>query len=155
MGTVLKVLAALMVIVGTAFFIMKNTYHKGNEQERKPILTQEQALASLREAWKISIKNEVGSHPSAEDFARRLSETEEEIKQSWYEAKLMPFPEARRLLQREDGGSPLFLYGDTGRLPTQGLCWVLTWKNLLAGGYVAYLDATTGQVFAIEILIEG
>lgn len=121
----------------------------------KQTLTQKQALTSLREAWRTSIKNQVGLHPNAEYFARRLSETEEERKRNWYEAKLMPFPTALLLLQREDGGSPLFLYGDTSRLPTRGLCWVLTWKNLLAGGYVAYLDAITGEVFAIEILIEG
>ena len=119
--------------------------------ETKPTLTAAQALMQLRQTWSTKIKK--GNGPNS--FDMRLADTEEEMKLNHYHAEILRTAKVLKQLERADGKPTNFFYGSLAAFPKKGSCWVLTWENLLRGGFVAYLDAVTGEVYAIQVLQEG
>ena len=94
-------------------------------------------------------------------FESRMDNTEWERERNWYtERKIACAEDLKKELQKYEQevlkrGFPGMLYSDYDQFPIKGECWELEWHNLMAGGFIAYIDATTGKVLAIKILIEG
>jgi hypothetical protein len=130
---------------------------KEQKMDATKSITEKEALDALRQAWDRTIRQEVQANgDDVKSFEYRLRGTEDELKLGSFTAEQKPFPDTLGLIRKEHGPSPAhFLYGGLNRFPAKGICWILTWENQLSGGYVAYVDAMTAEVIAIEVLIEG
>lgn len=117
-------------------------------------MTARQALQKLAAEWNDHIKSEVGGNSN---FEERLTNAQKTVNPVYYNTALVPCEQGIKLLKRQKSefGKQGVLYERTKGFPSKGKCWALTWPNMLSGGYVAYVDAHTGEVIAIVVLLEG
>ncbi len=141
-------------------------------------ITAEYALKELKRVWSGDIKlklpdkfrdieGEQGKRLSegiilfGKSFESRMNNTEWERERNWYtERKISCDADLKKELQEYEQevlkrGFPGMLYSDYDQFPVKGECWELEWRNLMQGGFVAYIDVSTGKILAIKILIEG
>jgi len=141
-------------------------------------ITAEYALKELKKVWSNEIKLKLSDKfKDVEEeqrsrlserlilfgnrFEARMDNTEWERESNWYtERKIACNEDLKKELQEYEQevlkrGFPGMLYSDYDQFPLKDECWELEWNNLMHGGFVAYIDITTGKVLAIKILIEG
>lgn len=117
-------------------------------------MTARQALDKLASEWNSHIKKETGG---ISDFDMRLAAVQTNSTSYHFYSELVPCSQGMKLFarQKSEFGKQAILYERSKGFPSAGKCWALTWPNMLSGGYVAYVDARSGEVLAIIVLLEG
>lgn len=132
MGKFLAV-AVLLVILFFVFISMNNPSNT---------LSKVDALARL--------KSQVGSFNEKDAFISRLNNTDAEEKAGTFIAELISCDKVELF----DEGNGIRA-GSEQKIHQAKMCWVFTWKNMLTGGYDAYIDGHTGELLCVKQIIEG
>lgn len=132
----MKKVGVAILILGLLFFVF---IFMNNSSET---LNQSDAIAHL--------KAQVGSFNEKDGFISRLNNTEAEEKQGSFVSELVSCDKIEPFYEGD-----VVRAGSEQKVRQAKMCWVFTWKNMLTGGYTAYVDAKTGELLCVTQMIEG